>query len=102
MELSLGDGVIFGRVIFGSVYCCFFLLCIWIHVWICVLFQCFMDIYFYVWYVSGFEVGMNLCACMNIFLLWYLFSLSLHMCGVYGICALFIISFIIHPFATYI
>ena len=61
---------------------------------------CFMDICFYMLYVSGFEVGMNLCACMDIFLLWYLFALSLHRCGVSGICALFIVSFIIHPFAT--
>jgi len=44
--------------------------------------------------------GMNLCACMDIFLLCYLFTLSLHMCGVCGICALFTVSFIIHLFAT--
>ena len=95
MELSLGE-LYLGVFTFVLLFYVFG----YVFGFMCRHLLCFMDIYFYVWYVSDFEVGMNLCACMDIFLLWYLFSLSLHMCGACGIYALFIVSFIIHPFAT--
>jgi len=49
-----------------------------------------MNLCFYVWYVSGFEVGMNLCACMDIFPIWYISLLSLYVLYmVYVLCLLF-------------
>jgi len=59
MELSLGE---LSLGVFTFVFLSRVLLCIWIYVWIYALFQYLMDIsLFYVWYVSCFEVGMNLC-----------------------------------------
>jgi len=84
MELNLGDkSYILGVFTFWTVY---FWFSVFEYVFGNVL--CFMDIYF-VWYVSGFEVGMNLYTCMDIFLIWYLSLLSLHTWCMWHMCIVY-------------
>ena len=77
----------FYGVILGCLLLCLNLEHIWIYVCICALLHfSIWWTYVFMWYVSCFEVGMNLCVCMDKFMLWYLSLLSLHTYGMWYIC----------------
>jgi len=94
MEVYLGDGVIFWEyLLFGVSTFDFLYLDTCFVLWTYVLCGKYL--------VLCFEVGMNLCACMDIFLIWYQYiSICVHMYDVCGICTVFLAPFTIHPSTT--